>query len=246
MSGLVRLHALAHARAGDKGDTLNVAVIPYEAAHFDHLVRHVTEEAVAALFAARRPTAVRRYLLPRLPAMNLARRSPSWCSPWSCHRRTADRRLTPWQGAAVERGAAMAETGFPVVKVRGTPFEVGRAYGEACRERIEAAFAYYGRLFRDDSGVAWDEVRAMGAAGLPLVERHDPDSMAEMAGIAEATGRGLDEVMALHMKTEIRIRGEARAGTGRPEGCTTLAALPEATADGHTIVGKNWDWTCSA
>lgn len=71
MSGLVRLHALAHARAGDKGDTLNVAVIPYEAAHFDHLVRHVTEEAVAALFAARRPTAVRRYLLPRLPAMNL-------------------------------------------------------------------------------------------------------------------------------------------------------------------------------
>ena len=72
MSGpRVRLWEIAHARAGDKGDTLNIGLFAYDERHFDHLVREVTVERVAALFAARRPAAVRRYLLPRLAAMNL-------------------------------------------------------------------------------------------------------------------------------------------------------------------------------
>lgn len=66
----VPLHHLAHGRTGDKGNRSNISVIAYEARHWDLLVRQVTEERVAELFAFRRPTAVRRYLLPRLHAMN--------------------------------------------------------------------------------------------------------------------------------------------------------------------------------
>lgn len=66
----VPLHALAHARTGDKGNRSSISVIAYDPADWPLLVRHVTEARVAALFAARRPTAVRRYLLPRLLAMN--------------------------------------------------------------------------------------------------------------------------------------------------------------------------------
>lgn len=64
------LHALAHARTGDKGNRCSISVIAYDPAHWPLLVAQVTEERVAALFAFRRPTAVRRYLLPRLAAMN--------------------------------------------------------------------------------------------------------------------------------------------------------------------------------
>jgi len=66
----IPLYSLAHGRTGDKGDRSNISVIAYDARDFDHLVKHVTEDAVRALFAHRRPTSVTRYLVPSLQAMN--------------------------------------------------------------------------------------------------------------------------------------------------------------------------------
>lgn len=64
------LYDFAHARTGDKGDLINISVIAYDAAHYEALVREVTPKRVAEHFAYRRPAAVRRYLLPRIGAMN--------------------------------------------------------------------------------------------------------------------------------------------------------------------------------
>lgn len=66
----IRLHAIAHARAGDKGNHSNISLFAYRAADYDLLVRHVTEARVGAWFATRHPTAVKRYLLPRLQGLN--------------------------------------------------------------------------------------------------------------------------------------------------------------------------------
>lgn len=66
----VPLHRIAHARAGDKGNRLNVSVIAYDPAHYELLREQVTAERVAALFAHRRPGGVVRYELPRLGALN--------------------------------------------------------------------------------------------------------------------------------------------------------------------------------
>ncbi|MEP7083397.1 MAG: hypothetical protein ABI854_01570 [Betaproteobacteria bacterium] len=66
----VPLYRLAHGRAGDKGNRGNISVIAYRPQLFDLLVEQLTEQAVAALFATRHPSAVRRYLLPKLQAMN--------------------------------------------------------------------------------------------------------------------------------------------------------------------------------
>ena len=70
MSRTVALYELAHGRTGDKGDRSNISVIAYDARDFDHLLAHVTEDAVRALFAHRRPTSVRRYVVPTIQAMN--------------------------------------------------------------------------------------------------------------------------------------------------------------------------------
>jgi hypothetical protein len=67
----VPLYAIAHARTGDKGNRLNVAVIAYAPEAWPVLVEQVTEARIAALFAHRRPGAVSRYLLPKLQALNL-------------------------------------------------------------------------------------------------------------------------------------------------------------------------------
>lgn len=66
----VPLHAVAHARAGDKGNRSNISVIPYQAEAFATLVDQVTEERMLAIFAHKGATGVKRYLLPKLPAMN--------------------------------------------------------------------------------------------------------------------------------------------------------------------------------
>jgi hypothetical protein len=64
------LYDYAHARTGDKGDRINISVIAYDATRYDALVREVTPERVAAHFAYRHPAEVKRYLLPRIGAMN--------------------------------------------------------------------------------------------------------------------------------------------------------------------------------
>ena len=65
-----RLYDLAHARTGDKGNHANISLIAYRAEDYPLLVQQVTCERVAQHFGARQPTQVRRYLLPRLGAIN--------------------------------------------------------------------------------------------------------------------------------------------------------------------------------
>jgi hypothetical protein len=71
MSGAaVPLYRAAHGRTGDKGDRSNISVIAWHPQLYPLLVEQLTEAAVAARFAHRRPSLVRRYLLPGLGAMN--------------------------------------------------------------------------------------------------------------------------------------------------------------------------------
>lgn len=66
----VPLHRLAHGRTGDKGNRSNISVIAYRPEVFEMLVAQVTEARVAEAFAHRRPSGVKRYVLPMLHAMN--------------------------------------------------------------------------------------------------------------------------------------------------------------------------------
>ena len=64
------LHAIAHSRAGDKGNRLNMSLIPYDPAHYALLAEQVTEARVLALFRHRGATRCRRYDLPLIHAFN--------------------------------------------------------------------------------------------------------------------------------------------------------------------------------
>lgn len=66
----VRLHELAHARTGDKGNRINISLIPYNNELFDVLLREVTPERVLKVFAHRGADHVERFELPNLHAMN--------------------------------------------------------------------------------------------------------------------------------------------------------------------------------
>jgi len=66
----VPLHAVAHGRAGDKGNRLNISLIAYDAAVYPLLAEQVTPGRVHELFRHRGATGVRRYDLPHIAAFN--------------------------------------------------------------------------------------------------------------------------------------------------------------------------------
>ena len=66
----VPLHAVAHGRAGDKGNRSNISLIAYLPEAFPHLLEQVTEERVLELFRHKGATAVTRYELRNLTALN--------------------------------------------------------------------------------------------------------------------------------------------------------------------------------
>lgn len=64
------LRDLATARSGDKGNRLNIALVCRDPAFYPQIAQQVTAARVAELFAARKPTGVTRYELPKLVAFN--------------------------------------------------------------------------------------------------------------------------------------------------------------------------------
>lgn len=67
---LVKLHDIAHARAGDKGNRLNISLIPYDDTYWPILLAQVSAERVHQCFMHRGATYVQRYELHNLKALN--------------------------------------------------------------------------------------------------------------------------------------------------------------------------------
>lgn len=66
----VRLGDIAHARSGDKGDAANIGVVADDEAMYDHLMIHLTVEAVADFLRPLGVGTIHRYLLPNIRALN--------------------------------------------------------------------------------------------------------------------------------------------------------------------------------
>lgn len=66
---IIKLYDIAHSRAGDKGNTLTVSLIPYNADDYPLLCTQVTAEAVKRHLADIVAGEITRYELPNLPAL---------------------------------------------------------------------------------------------------------------------------------------------------------------------------------
>ena len=64
------LREIAHARAGDKGDTSNIGVVAYRPQYYPSIVEQVTVERVRTHFGLLVRGPITRYLLPHVEALN--------------------------------------------------------------------------------------------------------------------------------------------------------------------------------
>jgi isopenicillin-N N-acyltransferase like protein len=145
---------------------------------------------------------------------------------------------------------------FPVIEASGTARERGRIHGAAARTRIERSVATYAGLFAY-CGIDWREAQERGAAYRDVIAGLDAELLEEIVGIAEGSGRSLNEILALNARTEIlppsypaersprwQSVDDANRASGVPDWgeCTAIAVPPAASATGGTLLAQNWDW----
>jgi isopenicillin-N N-acyltransferase-like protein len=134
-------------------------------------------------------------------------------------------------------------TRFLEIELTGEAHERGRQYGArvslAIRHNVEA----YLRLLAFHTGLEREAALQAAEAFGPILNAHAPDILVEMQGIAEGAGCTLAEVLFLNARSELMgMMGEKARGEASADGCTALAAGPEVTAQGHVLLGQNWDW----
>lgn len=128
------------------------------------------------------------------------------------------------------------------VVVEGSPAERGRQYGRIAQARVRRGIEAYRDLFELRAGLRWDDALAHARTFVPAIGDFAADSLAEMRGIAEGAEVPFDHVLALNCRSELMFAAAHHRGEAPPTECTSFAATPEATADGHTVLAQNWDW----
>ena len=126
----------------------------------------------------------------------------------------------------------------------GGPRDRGRQYGAAAATRVRRSVRCYRDLYRRWLGWDWPRARREADRYTGAIEHAAPGQLEEMRGIAEGAGLELGDVLAINVRTELLAgaRVDPSLAPRRSDGCTAVAVLPEATANGHTLLAQNWDW----
>jgi isopenicillin-N N-acyltransferase like protein len=139
---------------------------------------------------------------------------------------------------------------MPRISLTGPPRQRGRQYGEQARARVHRSMAAYQRVFAHYADWSWAKVVRQASRYTRAIEDYAPAAIEEMRGIAEGAGVTFGDVLALNVRSEVMF---ASAGQGRgnlstvlANECSAFAVLPEATLNGHTLIGQNWDWLLHA
>jgi isopenicillin-N N-acyltransferase-like protein len=120
-------------------------------------------------------------------------------------------------------------TELNVIKLSGSPHQIGIAHGEQLRQQIaETAIFYNEVLFRNQLGLIQDQ----GEQFLGIIEEFNADFAVEIRAIAKASEQPAWQIAALNARTEIYQQVEAS-----PKSECTSAYFP-----GTRLLGQNWDW----
>ncbi|MDQ6670392.1 MAG: C45 family peptidase [Chloroflexota bacterium] len=129
---------------------------------------------------------------------------------------------------------------LPVVHVEGGPFEQGRQHGVALRDQIGDNLDVYYDRFQREGQLAPQEARARAARYQPLLE--GKPYFDALVGMAAGSGHSLIDLLVLNLRYELLYYQYGVCGISGPDGCTSFAVLPRGSANGHLLLGQNWDW----
>lgn len=136
------------------------------------------------------------------------------------------------------------DTPLTMIDVRGTPEQMGLAYGTAAAALIDAnVTAYLGRFARS-AGLDRAAVAARGAEFAQTTREHFPRLAAMLDGVAHGAGVDPALVYAINARSEL-LYGSPACGApspAEPGECTSIGVLGTRSAGGRTLLAQNWDW----
>jgi len=140
-------------------------------------------------------------------------------------------------------------TALPVLDLGDDPFERGLIHGRELAPMIAENIDTYLARFAA-GGLDGAAARKEGQSWVEVIASQNGEYSEEMRGVAEGAELPLGDIAMLNARYEITFGlfgREARANdlaaiADDADGCSTFGTLPEATANGHTIIGQNWDW----
>lgn len=134
--------------------------------------------------------------------------------------------------------------GLPYLCLSGTAYEQGLEHGRVLRDAIARNLAIYIDRFEREAKLPRAEALSRAASYAEAIGDLDPDYYAGMRGIADGSGLPLDQIAALNVRYELLYYqfGQNATAVRQPDGCTAFAVGPAASADGHLLIGENWDW----
>jgi isopenicillin-N N-acyltransferase-like protein len=117
---------------------------------------------------------------------------------------------------------------LPEIVAAGSPRDLGRQHGEQAHELIHET--YLARMSRASVGIGEAAVLTRAKAYLPFVQRHTPELLDELDGLAAGSGMTLEQILFLQVATELELVAE--------DGCSVIGA----SGDGQDpFVAQNWD-----
>jgi isopenicillin-N N-acyltransferase-like protein len=128
------------------------------------------------------------------------------------------------------------------IEVDGDHRAAGELIGEAARELIRESIAYYEEHHEAMAGMSFRRAEDEAAVYLECSRRWLPQIVAELEGIATASGVPVSKLMVPNLGEELTCSDEEAlsggAGAAPVQHCTSFAlATPE-----HILVGHNEDW----
>lgn len=135
------------------------------------------------------------------------------------------RKVTPFRELDIEHGSLRIVDGVPLVRVRGTPREMGRALGTLVGVQAAETFNLYMRYFCPDFEGDLKLARQMEA-------RMPQWFIEEMKGFSETSELSYDEV----------LMGQTFLDIHKVALCSTVVAHDSATETGEILMGRNLDF----
>jgi isopenicillin-N N-acyltransferase-like protein len=139
-------------------------------------------------------------------------------------------------------------TSLPVLDLGDDPYARGLAHGKALPQAIRENIGTYLARFAA-GGLDADTARREGVVWADVIAGQNEEYAAEMRGVADGAGLPIGDVAMLNARYEITFGLFGREATSNDalagdatSGCSTFGAMADVTANGHTILGQNWDW----
>jgi len=133
---------------------------------------------------------------------------------------------------------------LPLIRLSGSPYAQGLQHGEALREAIAENMATYFARFERELHLSRFETLRRAVAYAEAIAKQCPGYAAGMRGVAEGSGFSYAEIAALNVRYELFYYQYGLNAVA--DGCTAFAVMPEASANGHLLIGENWDWVVGA